>query len=328
MISWRRALIEIAAVAGSGALVIILGFGDRYVLAVAGLALIYAIQAISLNVIWGLAGQFSMAQTGLMAVAAYASAFAIMEWHWSFWAAAALALAVTSLIALALGTISLPFREMHFAIATLAFAMLFVAILNNWQLLGGSGGMIASYQLPPLPFVDTSSYEGMFGFALLVVLLLLLGQAALMHTRTGRAFLSIRDDETLAQSIGIAVRRYKVLAFVLSSFPAALAGILYAPFLTFLYPKGFGIPQLINSILFVAVGGLGSLTGPVIGAVIFSALPEVLRMAGELRVAIYGIALIAITMYTPGGLMGWLDAALRRRRLRRRAPGTDVGNAS
>jgi branched-chain amino acid transport system permease protein len=254
-----------------------------------------------------------------------------MEWQWSFWAAALFAVGLTMGISLALGLISLPFREMHFAIATLSFAMLFVAVLNNWPVLGGSGGMIASYGIPrvplfPLSLIDPRTYQGIFTVSLLAVLLLLAGQAVLMNTRAGRAFVAIREDETLARSLGIAVRRYKVLAFVLSSVPAAVGGVLYAPFLTFIYPKAFALPLLINVILFVAVGGVGSLAGPVLGAVIFGALPELLRLAGELRLAIYGAALILITLFTPGGLMGWLDAMLRRRDVRRRT--APVGRAT
>ncbi len=311
----RRSAVEIAAIGLAGGLFAALASGNRYLLAAATLALIYAIQGISLNVIWGLAGQFSMAQVGLMAVSAYASAFAMTGWKWPFWGSAAFAVVLTAVISLLLGTIALPFREMHFAIATLAFAMLFVAVLNNWALLGGSGGMVAAYRLPPFPggLIDTGSYEGMFVVALAIVLVLLVGQAALMRTRAGRAFLAIREDEMLAQALGVHIRRYKVLAFALSSLPAALSGILYAPFLTFIYPRAFGMSLLINTILFVAVGGVGSLGGPVLGAIIFGALPELLRMAGELRLAIYGVALILITMFTPGGLMGWLDTMVRRR---------------
>lgn len=318
MIGLRRAAVELFGL-GAFAVLFLLGFGDnKYLVAAATLAFIYSIQGISLNWIWGLAGQFSMGQVGLMAVAAYSSAFAVMNWKWTFWEAAGFALLLTSIISLGLGTIGLRFREMHFAIVTLAFAMLIVALLNNWPLVGASGGMIAAYPLPSPAFlgrlgIEGGSYQAMFCVAVLVAMTILVLQVLLLQTRAGRAFLAIREDEMLAQSIGVAVKRYKVLAFVLSSIPAAVSGILFAPFLTFIFPHGFGFPLLINTILFVAVGGVGSLTGPVIGAVLFGAVPELMQLTSEFRLAIYGLALIVITIFTPGGILGWIDGLLQRR---------------
>jgi branched-chain amino acid transport system permease protein len=321
MIKTGRAFAEIGALCVFAALFLLLASENRYLLAAATLALIYAILSISLNWIWGLTGQFSMGQPGLMAIAAYSSAFVVMQWRWSFWEGAAFALALTSGISICLGTVALRFREMHFAIVTLAFTLLIVAVLNNWNLVGASGGMIAAYGMPQFPMlrgfgIDAEIYQEMFCVVFVVAVATLIGQVYLMQTRVGRAFLAIREDEMLAQSLGIAIRRYKVVAFVMSSLPAAFSGILYAPFLTFIYPQGFGFTLLINTILFVAVGGVGSLLGPVIGAILFGALPELLQMTGELRLAIYGLALIVITLFTPGGIIGWLELLHQYRRHR------------
>jgi branched-chain amino acid transport system permease protein len=317
MISLRRAAIEIVTVAAVGGLFSTLFSGNSYLLAAAGLAMIYAMLGVSLNIIWGLAGQFSMAQGGLMAVAAYASSIAVMQWQWPFWWAAAFALLLAVGASLVLGFVSLRFREMHFAIATLAFAMLIVAILNNWEFVGASGGMAASYRIPHIPVfellgISPGSYEAMFAVSLIAILLLLCGQALILQTRIGRAIVTIREDEMLAQSLGVAISRYKILAFVLSSIPAAAAGILYSPFLTFIYPNAFGFTLLVNTILLVAVGGAGSLSGPIIGAILFAALPELLGVSSELRLAIYGLALIGITLFTPRGIIGLMEDCFRQ----------------
>ncbi len=324
MITKYRATIEILILAILGFGFLGVSLGNRYLLSVATLVLICSIQGISMNIIWGLAGQFSMGQVGLMAVAAYGSSFTIMNWQWPFWLGALFGMGLTIGISLILGVITLQFREMHFAIATLAFTMLFIAVLNNWDLMGASGGMITSYTIPgipifPLSLIDGRTFEGLFMIALLATLLLLAGQAVFMGTRFGRGFIAIRENETLAQSIGIHVNQYKILAFIISSIPAAISGILYAPYITFIYPRAFGFELLVNTILSVAVGGVGYLAAPVLGSVIFGVLTELLRMVGTLKLAIYGVALILITLFTPGGLLGWLNSWIYRHRLMAKA---------
>jgi ABC-type branched-subunit amino acid transport system permease subunit len=323
MIAARTGAIQLMCVLAVGAGFLILEGGNDFYLGAATLTLLYVIVAVGLNVIWGLAGQFSMAHVGLMAIAAYVASYTVVKWGWSFWFGALAAVFVTMTFSLVIGVVALPFREMHFAIATLAFALLLVAVLNNWSAVGGSGGLISAYtipriSLPLLDQLDPATPQGWLVVVLVALLGLLACQLWILQTRLGRAFLAVREDEALAQSIGVDVKRYKVTAFVISAVPSAIGGVLYAPYLTFIHPAAFGLQTLITIILIVAVGGAGTLIGPVIGGLLFQFLPELANWTGEARLAIYGTALIAVVLFTPGGVVGTADTVLRRRRGRRK----------
>jgi branched-chain amino acid transport system permease protein len=301
-------------------LITILAFfrDDAYVVHLGILATIAALQALSLNVIWGYAGQFSMAQIALSALAAYSSSLVVMNLHIDPWLALAPAIALSMLVSVVVGALSLRFRHMHFAIATLAFGQLVVIALTNARITGGASGLSVPFGLTNITVegitlfrVDRVGYL-VIGIAFLTLLMACI--AVLLGTTVGRAIVAIREEEILATALGIPVAYFKVLAFALSSIPASVAGWLFPPYITFIAPSDFGFVPLLEEIGAVVVGGPGSVAGPLLGSVLFVGLPEGLRFTGPFRLIGFSALLIVVVVYFPGGIMGHIHRIARRRR--------------
>ncbi len=301
---------------------------DPYLVHMAVLIAIYALLALSMNVIWGLAGQFSMAQVAFYEIGAYATSILVVRAQWPYWPAVLAAAILAVLASLLIGAFSFRLTGMYFAIVTLAFAQLItMLVVNVPDLTGGPYGLPARYRpegfaLGPLELSFQGPVDYYWVVAATVAVGLLLAEQ-LVRSRTGRAMSAAREDELLAQSVGINLRYYKTVAFALSSALAALAGSYMAPYLTFISPSMFGFRELVNLILMLVVGGVGTLGGPVVGAALFVVLPEALRVAGNVRLGIYGALLILVVIFLPGGLANvpaLLWARLGRRRGAAAAP--------
>jgi branched-chain amino acid transport system permease protein len=282
---------------------------DPYLAHMAVLIAVYALLALSMNIIWGLAGQFSMAQLAFFQIGAYATSILVTKLQWGYWPALLVAAGLAVVASLLIGAFSFRLTGMYFAIVTLAFAQLItMLVVNVPNVTGGSYGLPARYRPEglaagplELSFVSAVDYYWV-AVATLAVGLLLTYQVA--RSRTGRAMSAAREDELLAQSVGVDLRYYKTIAFALSSVLAALGGGYLAPYLTFISPSMFGFGALVNVILMLVVGGVGSLAGPLLGAALFVVLPEVLRVAGNVRLGLYGGVLILVVIFLPRGLVG------------------------
>jgi branched-chain amino acid transport system permease protein len=280
------------------------------------LALIWVVIAQGQNLIQGFTGYVSIASAGFMGVAAYASTLLSLRLGVSVWVAMLCAPFMTALLAVFVGYPSLRVKGHYFAIVTLAYNLVIFIILNNFtSLTGGEGGMtnvprpeglnLAGYHL---------SFDGREGYYYLVLIAAIFATlicALILRSRVGRVLLSIRQNETLAQAVGVDTWRYKLFAFSMSAWLAGLAGALYAPFIGFLNPEPFGVDQSLNAILAVILGGSGTLSGPVVGAFLVVALPEYLRIADTLRLVVYGVLLIATTIFMPKGVVPMMVALFR-----------------
>jgi branched-chain amino acid transport system permease protein len=272
--------------------------------------------AVSLNLVNGFTGQFSIGHAGFMAVGAYASAMFTFKLGMPLVAsmsgvplpvaqgvALLLALIAGGLLAAAAGWLvglpSLRLRGDYLAIVTLGFGEIIRVVILNVDAIGGARG------LPGIP--QYANFFWVFGSVVAVILL----ARNLAHSTHGRALFAIRDDEVAAEALGVDTTRYKVLAFVLGAFFAGVAGGLFAHFLSYLNPSSFTFLKSIEVIAMVVLGGMGSISGSVVAAIVLTLLPELLRPVKEYRMVIYSLMLILLMITRPQGLMGTRELSFR-----------------
>ncbi|HNZ08255.1 MAG TPA: branched-chain amino acid ABC transporter ATP-binding protein/permease [Bacillota bacterium] len=253
---------------------------------------INVIMGVSLNLINGITGQFSLGHAGFMAIGAYISAYFTKMLGLPFplaLLAGGLGAAVGGLI---VGIPTLRLKGDYLAIATLGFGEIIRVIIVNLEIVGGPRG------IPGIPQYTT--FLWVFGMAVFTIVFI----SNLGNSRHGRALIAIREDETAADTMGIDTTKFKITAFVIGSMFAGFAGGLYAHRLTYIDPSQFDFMKSIESLVIIVLGGLGSITGSVISAVVVTFLPEVLRFVQNYRMVIYSLLLILIMLYRQSGLMG------------------------
>ncbi len=284
---------------------------------------INALLATGLNWIVGYTGLVSLGQAGFYGLGAYTSAILAVRGHVPAVIATLAGLAVTALLAWAIAIPSVRLRGHHLAMATLGFGVILQICFEQMDFLTeGPKGLVGIpyYHLGGWVFdSDLRSYYLVWGIVGLVTLL----SANLSRSRMGRALRAIEGDELAARASGIDVRRTKISAFILGSTLAGLAGGLYAHYVGFISPGSFGFMLSIELVVMVIVGGSGSLIGPILGAGLFTVLPEYLRAYRDYDVVLFGIVLVVVLMFMPSGLTGALErgwAALSRTSRRRKAP--------
>jgi branched-chain amino acid transport system permease protein len=298
------------------AAVLVLAFDPQdYALKIATFVMLGALQASSLNIIWGFGGQFSMGQVTLSCVGAYASVLSVTLLGMDPWLSLLLALVVSAACTLVFGAVALRLRGFYFAVVTLAFAQLISLFLYNAEFTGGPSGMPVTYSIPDVAIgshvllhMDASGYLVVASTLLAAVLGL---TVHVSRRRLGRAIVAVREEETLAQAVGIFPTRCKIIAFLMSSVPAALAGWMLAPLIAYVSPVGFGMEQLLDQICMVVIGGAGTVIGPLVGALVVVLIPELLRFAGALRIVGYSVVLILVVIFAREGLVGVLQRRLR-----------------
>jgi len=284
--------------------------------------------AVSINLINGFTGQFSIGHAGFMALGAYGSAMFSLHVGQK-WAAAAVAAGAPPvvaegaalLVALLLGGLlaalagylvglpTLRLRGDYLAIATLGFGEIIRVVITNVDAVGASRG------LPGIP-----QWVNFFWVGIGVVSVVMLS-VHVAHSTHGRALFAIRDDEVAAEALGVDTTGYKVMAFVVGSFFAGVAGGLFAHYLSYLNPNSFTFIKSVEVVVMVVLGGMGSITGAVLAAIILTLLPEVLRPVKDYRMVIYSLMLIVLMITRPQGLFGNRELDLGRffRRGRRAA---------
>jgi len=272
---------------------------------------INVIMGVSLNLINGFTGQFSLGHAGFMAIGAYVAASMTKLMGMPF----ALSLAAGGIAAAAGGlVVGIPTLRLagdYLAIATLGFGEIIRVIILNLDVVGGPRG------LPGIPAHTTFLWVYVIAAATVVVV------RNLIWSRQGRALVAIREDETAAETMGVDTTRSKIMAFVVGAFFAGVAGGLYAHKITFIDPSQFDFMKSIEALVIIVLGGLGSITGTVMAAFVVTFLPEILRVFADYRMIIYSLMLILMMLYRPRGLMGTAEFSFRQLGLgdRRPAPG-------
>jgi branched-chain amino acid transport system permease protein len=273
------------------------------------------ILASSLNIINGFAGQFSLGHAGFMAIGAYTSAVITFSAHvqpgtatgYAVFTGALLAAGlVASFFGLLVGIPSLRLKGDYLAITTLGLGEIIRVIIQNLDFLGAARGFTGIAKM--------SDFFWVYGVVAVVIVLIW----NLIHSTYGKGFLAVRDDEIAAEAIGINATHYKVVAFVTGAFFAGIAGGLYAHFVTYINPSQFGFLRSFEIVVMVVVGGMGSIIGVILAAIILTILPEALRAIAQYRMVIYALLLIVIMLSRPQGLFG---GGINIKRFLRKAPG-------
>jgi branched-chain amino acid transport system permease protein len=274
--------------------------------------------AIGLDFVLGYAGQLNIGQSAFYGIGAYVSTLLIMKLALPFWIAFVVGVLTSGIAGALLSLFAVRLRGHYLAIASLGFAVITYQILLNWiSLTQGPLGIYAIAPPPPialpwLPRIVFTNLANLFyliaGFALLIYVIL----DQLVRSPIGETLTAIREDELSAASLGIDAPKWKAFAFAVSSAVAGAAGCFYASFAGTLVPDAFFITESFSMLAMVIVGGMGTLIGPVFGAILLTVLPELLRGIGDLRLIVYGAAVTVVMLFMPGGLVQAIHLLTRR----------------
>lgn len=283
----------------------------EYLLHILILIGLYTILSISLNLIAGYTGLLSIAHAAFYGVGAYVAALMAINLHSPFLINIVSAVIISGLLGALIGIPSLRIRGDYFVIATFAFQVITFSILNNWvSFTGGPMGLPGIPQLTIFGLQISSGIEYLLLVSALCALTLLVTRR-IVQSPFGRVLKAIREDEVFAQTAGKNVAAFKVLVFIIGASMAAVAGVIYAYYISFIDPSSFTVIESIFIITVVIIGGAGSMWGPVLGAVILVILPEMLRfiglpsfLAANIRQILYGSFLVAFMMWRPRGFLG------------------------
>jgi len=263
-----------------------------YIKGILILAGINLLAVLGLSLLTGFTGLFSFGHAGFMAIGAYVSAYLTLRVGVPFLLALAIGGIVAGLISLLIGRLTLKLKGDYFIIATLGFGESIRLILDNVSIFGGARG------LPGIP--THTSLLNVIVINIIAVIVLV----NIINSRHGRNMKAIREEELASQIIGINVFKYKMISFMISAVYAGVSGGLLAHYTGFLQPLMFQLIKSTELTIIVIFGGLGSITGSVIGALVLTALPEMLRSVAQWRLVFYGAAVIFIMVTRPTGLMG------------------------
>ena len=273
-----------------------------YFLTVSTYANISVILALSLNILMGYAGQVSLGHAAFFGIGAYASAVLTVNLGLNYWVALPLSVLIGAVSGFLLGLPSLRVKHDFLVLATIGLHFVVVSIFNYVDFFGGPYGIIGL----PLPnlFGHDLMTLGYFFYTLFWVVIVILLNLYIEKVYLRYGFEAIKENEEAAESIGISSPRFKIYAFTISGALAALAGNLWAHQMGMVFPDNFSFPVSISILTMVVLGGIGTIVGPITGAVIITLLPEILRFIQEYRMLVYGAIIVLVMMYQPAGLMG------------------------
>lgn len=290
---------------------------EKYIVHMVCMSLIWVIMTQGLNVIQGYTGYVSIAQSSFFGIGAYTSALLMLKGDVPFLIAAPLGIVFSIVAGVVIGYPSLKTKGHYFSIITLAFCFVIWSLMITLKdLTGGSAGTPNIPSPPSIFGIDFSVTQNYYYLLLVFTVLSILFVYRLMRTKYGRSLIVIRENEQLAQAVGISLAKNKLLAFVISSAMGGLAGVLYAHYMHFINPVPFSAEYSMNAILAIVMGGSGTIAGPVIGSFILTFLPEYLRLAESFRLIIYAGLLVIITIFMPRGIVHVFSVAAERIRRR------------
>lgn len=284
---------------------------SSYLITILTIIAIHAIVVCGLNVIVGYAGQISLGHAAFFGIGAYTAALLATKAGFSFWVALPIVLVISGLVGLLLGLPSLRVRDDFLAITTIGINFIVEAIFLYIPFFGGALGIGGI----PRIFIFGIKLKGIAFFGLCIFFLILVLIVCWWFTRSwaGLACFALREEEDAASSMGISPVRFKLLAFVVGTAMAGLGGALYAHYMRFISATDFSFPVSIALLSTIVLGGMGTLWGPVLGAVILGALPEIFRPLVDYRMLFYMVLLLLMIRFQPGGLLG--ESSVIRKRL-------------
>jgi branched-chain amino acid transport system permease protein len=286
--------------------------GSTYTLTVGIFSGINALVAIGLCILMGYAGQVSLGQAGFYGIGAYVSSILSLHMGLPFVISAFFAMIVSAVAAVILAVPALRLKGHYLAVATLGFGEIIFVILNEWGPGGPSGfGDIPHVELLGYTITSTTGYFYLIWGLVAVVMLFSIN---LIRSGTGRALRAIHDSELACNAMGLNVVALKIKVFILSAVYASLAGCLYAHYVTFISPSSFSLFYSILVLMMVIVGGITNLWGAIIGAVVITVLPELLRKFEELDVLVYGLILTLTLLFFRKGLVPMVIEKIKKLR--------------
>jgi branched-chain amino acid transport system permease protein len=263
---------------------------------------IYILLAISLNIITGYAGQISLGHAAFFGIGAYSAALICTKANLSFWSALVLAVIITAIIGAILAIPCLRVQEDFLAITTMGINFVVQAIFQYVEFFGGAMGIGG---IPSPSFFGYSFSKSVFLWMVITfILLVFILDQWLIRSWLGLALESVREDELAASVMGVNIPKFKVIAFTIGTGIAGLAGAIYASFMSFISAGDFAFSVSIVILSMVVLGGIGTIRGAIVGAIILGAAPELFRPIMEYRTLIYGLLLVMMMRFQPSGLLG------------------------
>jgi branched-chain amino acid transport system permease protein len=279
--------------------------GNDYYLTVMATAYIFAIATIGLNLITGYTGQFNLAHSGFMAVGAYTVGILTVDHNVPFWIAFALSGFVAAALGFFVGLVSLRLKGHFFSIFTLCVGYIMFLIIEKWEsLTHGTVGIMGIPAPTPIAGIAFETPRAQYYLVLFFLALSVWAMHRIVNSLLGRTFMAIRNGDDLAEALGINLMRNKVLAFMLSVFYAGLAGGLYAGFVRFLGPGIAGVEHTFDMTMYMLVGGIGTLLGPLLGSIGVPWLTQYLQFLQDYRFIVFGPLLIILVIFLPHGIVG------------------------
>lgn len=285
---------------------------SRYYLQIASVAVVFAVAIIGYDFVLGRAGQLSLSHAAFFGIGAYTFALLTVRLGMPFWISLPAAALVAALFGLAVGVPSLRLRGHYLAIATLGFGEIVRLVLTHWNELTNGVDGIARIPAPAFGPLVLGDNIGQYYLVVASLALLAWGAGRINASKFGLVLVAIREGETAAEVMGVDTRRGKVMAFALGAFYAGVAGSLYASLFSYISPETFGLEQSIVMLAMLLLGGIGSITGAVIGAVVLSFLPEWLRFLKDYYLIVYGVGILLMMSFMPSGIVGFLRSRLAR----------------
>ncbi|VQA74881.1 branched-chain amino acid ABC transporter permease [Streptococcus pneumoniae] len=261
------------------------------------------ILAVGLNLIVGFSGQFSLGHAGFMAIGAYAAAIigSKSPTYGAFFGAMLVGALLSGAVALLVGIPTLRLKGDYLAVATLGVSEIIrIFIINGGSLTNGAAGILG------IP--NFTTWQMVYFFVVITTIATL----NFLRSPIGRSTLSVREDEIAAESVGVNTTKIKIIAFVFGAITASIAGSLQAGFIGSVVPKDYTFINSINVLIIVVFGGLGSITGAIVSAIVLGILNMLLQDAASVRMIIYALALVLVMIFRPGGLLGTWELSLSR----------------
>ncbi|TAN28055.1 MAG: branched-chain amino acid ABC transporter permease [Castellaniella sp.] len=272
-----------------------------YVIYIVNLLMIYIVLALGLHIVIGETGQFALAHAAFYGIGIYTAGILNNTLHLNFVISIIVAGVVTAIIGYILGALAIRMRDIYLALSTFAFGEAMQWVFLNWtDVTNGSNG----YQMSPAQFFGLQLTSDLRAYPFVVICTaLLLGLTVwLSRSQLGSAFRAVRESDVAAQAMGVNANVIKRVAFMLSAAYAGMAGGLYTTFSSFIHPESLGFWTTILILIMIVVGGIGSVRGAVVGALIFGLISELLRQVLSFQEIIYGLILIGFMMFAPRGL--------------------------
>lgn len=289
-------------------------FSGGYLVTVMSFALIYAIFVTGLNVFMGFAGQVSFGQNAFAAISGYTSA--VLTTAYSLEPLVGIAIGVSGALAFALliGYPTLRLKGHYLAMATLAVGLIVYEVAVHWQSV--TQGYMGISGIPPLGIgrYEVTSEKGQLLLLAIIACVMVFVAWRIRNSRIGRAFVAVAGSEDAARALGIDVAHYKLVSFLISAGYAALAGSLFVHVVGFVSPEVYGMHMVVLAFTMLYVGGIGTIVGPLVGAIVISLLPELFRQFKDYQDLIYGAVLILLLIYAPKGIASLSSLLMRDRK--------------